>query len=208
MTSAASVAFAEEYATEDAVLVEARRRATMLGLTPIQPAAGEALAFLTAATGAKSVVEIGTGSGVSGLYLLRALPSVQLTSVDRETEFQQNARSVFRQDGIAPRRFRLIAGSGLDVMSRLADGGYDVVFCDADRLEYGEYLDEAVRLVRPGGVICFAGALGRDRVADPAHRDPETQALRDLAQRVAEDETLHAVILPLGGGLLAVRRTG
>ena len=91
-------------------------------------------------------------------------------------------------------------------MSRLADGNYDLAFLDGDKVEYAEYLDEAVRLVRPGGLICFDNALWHDRVADPAQRDPETSAIRDLLQRVSEDEALRAVLLPVGDGMLAVQK--
>ncbi|MDR7086252.1 putative O-methyltransferase YrrM [Aeromicrobium panaciterrae] len=128
-----------------------------------------------------------------------------LTSVDLEAENQRLARETFTEAGFAPQRFRLIAGAGLEVMPRLTDAGYDLVFLDGDKVEYGEYLDQAIRLVRPGGVIVFDNALWHDRVADPAQRDPETTAIRELLQRVANDENLRSVLLPLGDGLLAAQ---
>ncbi len=207
MINAASLAFAEAYPREDAILAEARQRATVVGVAPIGTGGGATLAFLAAAIGAKAVVEIGTGTGVSGLWMLRATPDAVLTSVDLEAEHQRHAREVFSLAGVPPQRFRLIAGAALDVMSRLADGNYDLAFLDGDKVEYAEYLDEAVRLVRPGGLICFDNALWHDRVADPAQRDPETSAIRDLLQRVSDDESLRAVVLPVGDGLLAVQKT-
>jgi len=206
MINAASVAFAEEYPREDALLAEARQRASVVGVAPIGAGGGATLAFLAAVVNAKAVVEIGTGTGVSGLWILRAATEAVLTSVDLEAEHQRHAREVFTLAGIPPQRFRLIAGAALDVMSRLADGGYDVAFLDGDKVEYGEYLDEAVRLVRPGGLICFDNALWHDRVADPAVRDPETSAIRDLLQRVADDEALRAIVLPVGDGLLTIQK--
>jgi predicted O-methyltransferase YrrM len=208
MINAASVAFAEQYPREDALLAEARQRATVVGVAPIGAGGGATLAFLAAVVNAKAVVEIGTGTGVSGLWILRAATEAVLTSVDLEAEHQRHAREVFTLAGIPPQRFRLIAGAALDVMSRLADGGYDVAFLDGDKVEYGEYLDEAVRLVRPGGLICFDNALWHDRVADPAVRDPETSAIRDLLQRVADDEALRAIVLPVGDGLLTIQKIG
>ncbi len=206
MINAASLAFAETYPREDAILAEARQRATVVGVAPIGAGGGATIAFLAAAIGAKAVVEIGTGTGVSGLWVLRAAPEAVLTSVDLEAEHQRHAREVFALAGIPPQRFRLIAGAALDVMSRLADGNYDLAFLDGDKVEYAEYLDEAVRLVRPGGLICFDNALWHDRVADPAQRDPETSAIRDLLQRVSDDDGLRAVVLPVGDGLLAVQK--
>ncbi len=207
--NAASIAYAEAFPVEDEHLAEARRRASQVGVSPIGTGGAATLAFLTAAVRARAVVEVGTGTGVSSLWILRALPSDGvLTSVDLEAEHQRHAREVLSAAGVPPQRFRLIAGAALDVMSRLADAAYDVAFLDGDKVEYGEYLDEALRLVRPGGLICFDNALWHDRVADPAQRDPETAAIRELLQRVKDDEQLRAVLLPVGDGLLVVQTAG
>ncbi len=89
------------------------------------------------------------------------------------------------------------------MLPRLADGGYDLVFCDAAKLEYGDYLAEAVRLLRLGGIVAFDNALWHNRVADPAQRDPETVAIRELGKLIKADERLRALMMPLGDGLLA-----
>ena len=75
-----------------------------------------------------------------------------------------------------------ISGAALDVLPRLTDGHYDLVFCDGDKAEYGAYLKEALRLLRPGGVVAFDNALWHDRVADPSQRDEETVAIRELGR--------------------------
>ena len=191
---------------EDDHLAAGRRRADEVGITPIGSGGGAALRFLASVLGAKAVAEIGTGTGVSGLWLLRGMaPDGVLTSVDLEAEHQRLARETFTEAGIAPQRFRLIAGAALDVMPRLTDDGYDLVFLDGDKVEYGEYLDQALRLVRTGGLIVFDNALWHDRVADAKQRDPETLAVRELLQRVAADEQLRPVLLPVGDGLLAAQ---
>ena len=97
-----------------------------------------------------------------------------LTTVDIEAEHQRLARETFNEAGIPPQRARTIAGAALDVLPRLTDGHYDLVFCDGDKAEYAAYLKEALRLLRPGGVVAFDNALWHDRVADPAQRDEET----------------------------------
>jgi predicted O-methyltransferase YrrM len=156
---------------------------------------------------AKSIVEIGTGTGVSGLWLLRGMADGGvLTSVDLEAEHQRLARAAFTAAGFASQRFRLIAGAALDVLPRMTDGGYDLVFLDGDKAEYGEYFDEAIRLVRPGGIIAFDNVLWHDRVADPSVRDPQTSAIREMLNRVNDDERLCSVVLPIGDGLLAAQR--
>jgi predicted O-methyltransferase YrrM len=122
------------------------------------------LTVLARAVQAKAVVEIGTGSGVSGLALFAGMqPDGILTSVDIETEHQQAARKAFLSIGIPTQRFRLIAGSALNVLPRLSDGAYDLVFIDADKVEYAEYVEQAVRLLRHGGVIALDNALWHDR---------------------------------------------
>ncbi|MFO6452979.1 MULTISPECIES: O-methyltransferase [unclassified Aeromicrobium] len=207
MTSEASQAYVEQYRSEDDHLRTARQHAETVGVVPVLPGARAALTFLAGAAGAKSIAEIGTGTGVSGLALLRGmLPDGVLTSVDLEAENQRLARQVFLEAGISPTRFRLITGSALDVLPRLNDGGYDLVFCDGDKVEYGEYLDEALRLTRAGGFVVFDNALWHDRVADPSQRDPETVAIRELLERVGADEDLSSLLLPLGDGLLVLQK--
>jgi predicted O-methyltransferase YrrM len=186
------------------VLEAARRRGAELGAVPILPGGGAVLRFLAAAISARSVVEVGTGAGVSGLYLLGGMvPEGVLTSIDVEAEHQRAAKETFAQAGLPQARTRLITGRALDVLPRLTDGGYDLVFCDAAKGEYGDYLGEALRLLRPGGIVAFDNALWHGRVPDSSARDPETVAVRELLRTVRDDERLTALLLPSGDGLLA-----
>lgn len=211
ITSAeANLAYVEQFITEDEPLLAARRNAAEVGgAAPIGPAGGATLRFFAAAIGAKAVVEIGTGCGTSGLWLLRGMRSDGvLTSVDVEPEHQELARTVFKEAGFPGNRYRLISGRALDVLPRLADGAYDMVFCDAAKREYPDYLAEGLRLLRPGGIVAFDNALWHDRVADPSQRDPETVAIRELGRQVRDDERLLPLLLPVGDGLLAaIKRT-
>ncbi len=176
-------------------------------MAPIGSGGGAALRFLASVLDARAVVEIGTGTGVSGLWLLRGMrPDGVLTTVDTEAEHQRLAKKTFTEGGIPPQRARLIPGSALDVLPRLTDGHYDIVFCDGDKQEYPEYLAEALRLLRPGGVVVFDNALWHDRVADPAQRDAETVAIRELGRSVADNENLVPVLLPVGDGLLLAQK--
>jgi predicted O-methyltransferase YrrM len=203
----ASWAYAEEFVDEDEVLANARARASEVGVRPIGSGAGAALRFLAALTQARNVVEIGTGTGVSGVWLLRGMrPDGVLTTVDTEAEHQRLAKKTFTEAGIPSQRARLINGSALDVLPRLTDGHYDLVFCDGDKREYPDYLAEALRLLRPGGLVAFDNALWHDRVADPAQRDPETVAIRELGRTVKESDDLLPLLIPMGDGLLVARR--
>lgn len=156
---------------------------------------------------ARAVVEIGTGTGVSGLWLLRGMRSDGiLTTVDIEAEHQRLAKESFAEAGVPHQRARTIAGAALEVLPRLTDGHYDLVFCDGDKQEYAAYLREALRLLRPGGLVAFDNALWHDRVADPAQRDNDTVAIRELGQEIAAHEGLVSALLPVGDGLLVAKK--
>jgi predicted O-methyltransferase YrrM len=133
-------------------------------------------------------------------------PDGVLTSIDVEPEHQRAARQAFTDAGFRPSRYRLIMGQALEVLPRLTDGGYDLVFVDAAKPEYPRYLDAGVRLLRPGGVIAFDNVLWGGRVADPSQRDPSSSALRDVATMVHADPSLVPLLLPVGDGLLLAVR--
>src|SRR4029453_16262905 len=175
----ASWSYAEGFVPEDEVLAAARARADEVGVVPIGSGGGAALRFLASVLDARAVVEIGTGTGVSGLWLLRGMRADGvLTTVDIETEHQRLARETFNEAGVPTQRARTIAGAALDVPPRLTDGHYDIVFVDGDKAEYTACLREALRLLRPGGVVAFDNALWHDRVADPAVPAEEPLATR------------------------------
>jgi predicted O-methyltransferase YrrM len=211
VSTKASLAYVEEYLAEDEPLMAARANASEVGgAAPIGPAGGAALRFIAAAINARTVVEIGTGCGTSGIWLLRGMrQDAVLTSVDAEPEHQRLARKAFTGAGFASNRYRLISGKALEVLPRLTDGAYDMVFCDADKQEYPDYLAAALRLLRPGGVVAFDNALWGGRVADTTHSDPDTVAIRNLCEQVRDDDRLVPTLLPVGDGLLvAVKRAG
>lgn len=199
--------YVERFVTEDPVLTAARERGQELGCTPIQPGGGAALRFLASALAARAVVEVGTGAGASGLWLLRGMVhNGVLTSIDIEPEHQRAARQAFDEAGFPPSRYRLIMGQALEVLPRLTDRGYDLVFVDAAKPEYPRYLEIGARLLRTGGVIAFDNALWGGKVADPAFRDPSSLALRELGAMVRDDDTLVPLMLPVGDGLLLALR--
>ncbi|QEV20065.1 O-methyltransferase [Streptomyces alboniger] len=203
-----SWAFADAFVAEDEALRWARDRAREAGLPSVSPGTGAALRMLAATADAKAVAEIGTGTGVSGIHLLHGMrPDGVLTTVDPEPDHQQFARQAFRAAGFAGNRARFIPGRALDVLPRLADGGYDLVFCDGDRVECLDYLAESLRLLRPGGLVCFEGVFADGRTVDSGPQPVEILHLRDLLRTVRESPELVTSLLPVGDGLLcAVKR--
>ena len=194
---------------EEPAVLAARQRAAEVGVAAVDPATGAVLRLLAAAASAKAVIELGTGAGVSSLWLLSGMrPDGVLTSVDAEGEHQRLAKASLAEAGIPAGRARLIHGRALEVLPRLSDRAYDLVFCDANRSENPDYLTAALRLLRPGGVLVFAGALGGGRVAEPSARDAETVAQRELAKTLRDEPRLVTGALPVGQGLLVAALAG
>ena len=203
--TAGTLAYIDEFLPEDDALVLARRNAAEVGgAAPVSPLTGGVLRFTAAAIGARSVVEIGTGCGASGIWLLRGMrPGAVLTSVDVEPEQGIVAA------GLPSSRYRLIGGLASEVLPRLADAAYDMVFCDADRDEFGGYLTAALRLLRPGGIVIFNAVLPGSTAGERMPTDAEAAAAAELREQVRSDERLVPVLLPVGNGLLAaVRQPG
>jgi predicted O-methyltransferase YrrM len=198
----------DDFLPEDEALISARRHAAEVGgAAPVSALTGAVLRFLAAAIGARSVVEIGTGCGASGIWLLRGMrPGAVLTSVDVEPEHQRLARAAYLAAGFPASRYRLIGGLALDVLPRLADGAYDLVFCDADRQENGDYLAAGLRLLRPGGMVIFNAVLPGGAATDRMPTDTEVTAAADLRELVRKDEGLVPLLLPVGNGLLAAAK--
>jgi predicted O-methyltransferase YrrM len=207
--TAGTLAYIDDFLPEDDALTIARRNAAEIGgAAPVSPLTGGTLRFLAGAIGARSVVEIGTGCGTSGIWLLRGMqPAAVLTTVDVEPEHQRLAKAGYLAAGFTPGRYRLIGGLALEVLPRLADGAYDMVFCDADRQEFPDYLTAALRLLRPGGIVVFNATMPGTTSGERLPTDAEMAALSELREKVREDEQLVPLLLPVGNGLLcAVRR--
>jgi predicted O-methyltransferase YrrM len=147
------------------------------------------------------------------VWLLRGMRADGvLTTIDLDGEHQRIARRIFAEAGFAASRTRIITGHALDVLPRLADGVYDLIFVDADVTEYAGCVDAALRLLRPGGMLVLGGVLagrwagGRagtaGRVGDPVARDPETVAVREVVKAIREAPEWVPALLPAGEGLL------
>jgi predicted O-methyltransferase YrrM len=206
--AAASVlSYAESAIIEDDAVAAARGRAEELGATAVSPATGALLAFLARSVNATNVVEIGTGAGVSGLWLLAGMRADGvLTTIDPEPLHHRAARASFAGAAVSSGRTRLINGAPRDVLPRLSDRSYDLVFVDGPQLELPDFVVEAIRLLRPGGVLVVHDATAEGAIGDPERNDPMTDAARSAAIIVAEDDRLLPVVIPLGKGVLAAAK--
>jgi len=195
-------AFAESYVREDIFMQLARSHSAELGTYDPSAAVGGLLQFVVATLSAKSIVEVGTGSGVSGLWIFAgASKEAVLTSIDVEREHAATAREVFEESGITPQRFRLITGDVREVVGKLADSNYDLVIIrPADGLI--DLIHEAHRLLRVGGMLFIDQAMSGGKVADPTQRDFESVSRRDGIRAVKEDLRWSSTLIPIGAGVL------
>lgn len=194
--------FAEDFVVESPAIVTARQHSLELGIDPVSAATGAQLAVLAAASSTHSILEVGTGAGVSGLWLLTGAPDAVLTSIDIELDHQQYARNAFASAGVPANRIRLITGRAAEVLPRMNDGAYDLVFVDADEASVLDYVEHALRIARRGGLVLVAHALWRGRVADPARRDDTAEDFRALLTTIAESTAVISAVSTAGDGLL------
>lgn len=203
-----AAAYADSFATETPAQAAARQRAltsaTAFGTpTPVEPAVGATLAVLAAGSSARSVVSIGSGGGVAGLWLLQGMrPDGVLTALDGDPAELRAARRAFTEAGIASGRTRLIFGTPGEVLPRLSPGAYDLVVCDGPPLEYSAHLAGLLELIRPGGSLVCHGLLADGKIAERSARDAQTVTWREIVRTLREDETLTSAVLPIGAGLL------
>jgi predicted O-methyltransferase YrrM len=198
--------FADDSVVETDALTRARQQSLELGIDAVAPSVGAQSAVLAAATGARNILEVGTGAGVSGMWLLTGAPGATLTSIDSEVDHQHHARTNFAEAGIPGNRVRLITGKAAEVLPRMNENSYDIVFIDADPQSVIEYVEHGLRLARPGGTVLVAHALWRGRVSDPAQRDDVATGFRTLVSEIAASTAVVSAISPAGDGLLQITK--
>ena len=197
--------FDAEHADE---LRVAREHAADLGIECVSHQVASLLELLAASIQAQAIIEIGTGTGISGAALLEGMKTGGvLTSIDLEAEYQRHAKELFTSLGSESNRTRLIAGRALDVLPRFSDRAYDLIFVDADAGDYPAILNQTKRLLRIGGLVIFHGAFATG-MADASARDYEATAMRDIATELRSDNAWLPSLLTVGSGLfLASLRT-
>ena len=204
MSSSAVARFAREQVVEPDAIARARQTALELGAAPISPSVGAQCAVIAAATGARSMIEIGRGAGVSGLWLLHGAPDAVLTTIDKEPEHLAAARESFAAARVPSSRVRAIRGRAADVLPRMNEAAYDVVLIDADQDQIIDYVAHGLRLARPGGTVLVPRVLAGGRVADPVARDAHTSDLRSLISETLGSSSVFASLNTADEGLLQI----
>jgi predicted O-methyltransferase YrrM len=175
----------------------------------IAPEQGALLALLIRLLDARRCLEVGTFTGYSSTAVALALPpGGRLVCCDVSREWTDVARRTWADAGVADRvTLRLgPAADSLDALLAAGEAGtYDFAFIDADKGGYDGYVERALRLVRPGGLIAIDNVLWSGAVADPADHDPSTEAIRALNAKLAADERVDIAMVPIGDGLTLLR---
>jgi predicted O-methyltransferase YrrM len=203
------------FAPPDGALEQALREAEREGLPSINVSAteGKLLQMLVGISGARRVLEIGTLGGYSAIHFARALPEEgALLSLELDEHHAEVARRNVERAGLSA-RVEIRVGDARQSLQRIVENGegpFDLIFIDADKEGYPEYLNWSLRLSRPGTLILGDNAIREGSVIDPD--DSSSRAMREFNQRLAEDPRLSAIVLPLIrdriDGLAIARVTG
>ncbi len=188
------------FAPEDAALTGALERSRAAGLPDIQVSAGQGkfLYLLARLVGARRVLELGTLAGYSTIWLARALPADgRLTTLEFDPHHAEVARANLAAAGLADKT-EVVVGAALDTLPGVidrADGPFDLVFVDADKVNYPNYFKQIMRGVRSGSLILGDNVIRRGGVLDPATKDANAAGARAFNALIASDPRLEAVVL-------------
>ena len=153
----------------------------------------------------KNVLEIGTFTGLSALSIALALPDDgKLTALDKDEETNKIAVSFFKKAN-QDNKIQTIVKPALDSLDELKNSKFDMVFIDADKMNYKEYYERSLKLLDKGGLIIVDNVLWHGEVADEDNLDKFTVNIRDFNTYVANDKRVEQIIVPLGDGMTVCR---
>jgi len=179
-----------------------------LSVMQIAPEQGAFLALMARLTGATRCLEVGTFTGYSAMSVALALPPEgRIVALDVSKEFTDKARDYWREAGVTD-KIDLRLGPGVETLDRMiarSEEPFDFAFIDADKGNYDNYYERALKLMRPGGLIAFDNMLWSGAVADETVIDPDTTALRALNAKIQADDRVDMALATIGDGVMMAR---
>ncbi|MDE6246452.1 MAG: O-methyltransferase [Muribaculaceae bacterium] len=167
---------------------------------------GRLLKMLTEMISPRNILELGTFTGYATLCMAEGAPDdARIDTIEVFDENEDFLRSVF-EDYPGGEKVNLIMGDASEIMKSMDDECYDLIFIDADKRAYPDYLTEARRILRPGGFIIADNTLWDGHVIETDRNDPQTAGVKLFNDLVAGDDTLEKVIIPLRDGLTLIRK--
>lgn len=188
---------------DDAFLAELKQAARAAGIREIWIAPEQAalMQILLMASKVRDVIEVGTLAGYSAIQMARALPSTgRVRTIELDARNAGFAREWIAKSDVAD-RISVIEGRGMDVLPTFAANSADCAFLDADKNSYPQYLEESLRIVRPGGLILVDNAFAFGQVLDLEPTDKEATAVQRFNEVMARESRIASVIVPIGDGL-------
>ena len=202
---AAAALYADRFNSSDPVVDAARSLAADYQISPLPPTSAALLRTLVRLAQPTAAIEVGTGTGVSTLSLLRAMPtSGILTSIDIDPDRQAATKDLTAMAGFKPHRTRMITGRGESVLARLAPRAYECVFLDAEPALYDKLVPLAVDRLASGGLLVIHDILASGAVANPADRNPRTQTLRRVLKDLSISPNQERLLAPIDSGIFAL----
>ena len=171
----------------------------------VAPEQGQLLALLIRLIGARRVIEVGTFTGYSALCMAQAMDGGHLLCCDLPGDYNATAQRYWQEAGVAE-RIALRLGPALQTLATLDAEAFDLIFIDADKANYPRYLEEALRLLRPGGLVVFDNTLWSGRVLQVVPDSEDTRAIQALNAALKDDLRVDLSLLPLGDGLTLCRK--
>lgn len=176
----------------------------------ISPEQGQLLGLLMELLGARRVLEVGTFTGYSALCMALAMPDdAHVVACDIDEDWTSMARRYWDEAGVGGRIELRLAPAVETLAELLSDGQaatFDFAFLDADKRNLDTYYEQALRLVRPGGIVAVDNTLWHGRVVDPEDQEPATEAIRAFNEKVRDDDRVSLSLVPIGDGLTLARK--